>query len=108
MRHRRPGRISSSSSIVEALFALSWILAGIGMHCLTTGAIWSMERDTGTDSEDLGCHVLGDIRPVVEQEEHHAAAQVKREPAPGPDCALSGPLGEPIPLRQQIEFLEFP
>ena len=68
------------------------------------------------DSEDLGCHVLGDIRPVVEQEEHHAAAQVKREPAPGPDCALSEPLGEPIPLRfgvrllhfceQQIEFLE--
>ncbi len=46
MRHRSPGRISSSSSRVEALFALSWILAGIGMHCLTTGAIWSMERDT--------------------------------------------------------------
>ena len=46
MRHRSPGRISSSSSSVEALFALSWILAGIGMHYLTTGAIWSMERDT--------------------------------------------------------------
>ena len=31
---------------VETLFALSWILVGIGMYCLTTGAIWSMGRDT--------------------------------------------------------------
>ena len=31
---------------VEALFVLSWILAGIGTHCLTTGAICSMWRDT--------------------------------------------------------------
>ena len=31
---------------IETLFALSWILAGIGMYCLTTGAIWSMGRDT--------------------------------------------------------------
>ena len=65
--------------------------------------------------EDLGCHVLGGVHPVVEQEQH-AVAQVKREPAPGPDCAPAGPLGEPLPLRlrvnllhlceQQIEFLE--
>ena len=46
MRHRSPGRISSSSSSVEARLALSWILAGIGTHCLTSGATSSMERDT--------------------------------------------------------------
>ena len=66
--------------------------------------------------EDLGRHVLGGIRPVVEQEEQHAVAQVERESAPGPDCALAGPLGESLPLRlrvrllhlceQQIKFLE--
>ena len=66
--------------------------------------------------EDPGRHVLGGVRPVVEQEEQHAVAQVEREPAPGPDCAPAGPLGEPLPLRlrvrflhlceQQIEFLE--
>ncbi len=46
MRQRSPGRISSGSSRVETLLALSWILAGIGVHCLTTGAIGTMERDT--------------------------------------------------------------
>ena len=35
-----------SSSSVEALLALSWILTGIGTHCLTSGATSSMERDT--------------------------------------------------------------
>ena len=66
--------------------------------------------------EDLGRHVLGGVRPVVEQEEQHAVAQTEREPTPGPDCAPARPLGEPLPLRlrvrllhlceQQIEFLE--
>ena len=66
--------------------------------------------------EDLGRHVLDGVRPVVEQEEQYAVVQVEREPAPGPDCAPAGPLGEPPPLRfrvhllhlceQQIEFLE--
>ena len=33
---------------VEALFAPSWILAGIGTHRLTSGATSSMGRDTAT------------------------------------------------------------
>ena len=46
MGYRNLGRISSSSSSVEALLVLSWILAGAGTHCLTAGAASSMERDT--------------------------------------------------------------
>ena len=66
--------------------------------------------------EDLGRHILGGIRPVVEQEQEYAVAQTERESAPDPDCAPAGPLGEPLPLRlrmrllylceQQVEFLE--
>ena len=84
---------------VETLFALSWILTGIGMYCLTTGAIWSMGRDTVglAHPEDLGRHVLGGMHPV-EQEEQHAVAQVEREPAPGLDCAPAGPPLESLSL----------
>ena len=55
--------------------------------------------------EDPGRHVLGGMRPVVEQEEQHVVAQVEREPAPGPDCAPAGPLGEPFPLRLRVSSL---
>ena len=118
MRHRSPGRISSSSSSVETL------LAPVVDPDRYRDALPDERRDLLdgaryrglADPEDLGRHVLGGVRPVVEQEQEYAVAQVEREPAPRPDCALSGPLGEPLPLRlgvsllhlceQQIEFLE--
>ena len=56
------------------------------------------DRDDGAryrglaDPEDLGRRVQGGVRPVGKQEGQHPVAQVRREPAPGPDCAPAGPL----------------